>query len=86
VVGKIVRALVEGVVLCFAALAFFLVPLRGKTAAQHVVAIVRTREVREARRALGDAARRAAVRAEAHLIDVAHDLGARTPADEPPPR
>ena len=44
-------------VVLFAALAFFTVPVGKKTPAQHVVAIFKTRPAREAASAFADAAR-----------------------------
>ena len=61
--GKVARALAEGTVIYFAALAFFLVPVGRKTPAQHLAAIFTTAPAREAASAFAGAARRAVARA-----------------------
>ena len=60
VVGDLVKRLVNGVVLLLGSLAFFLVPVGGKTAAQHAVAIFSTKPAREAAAAFASAARQIA--------------------------
>jgi len=60
VLGDLVKRLVNGVVLLLGALAFFLVPVGGKTTAQHLVAIGSTKPAREAAHAFADAAKKIA--------------------------
>jgi hypothetical protein len=60
VLGDLVKRLANGVVLLLGSLAFFLVPVGGKTSAQHVVAIFSTKPAREAALAFADAARKIA--------------------------
>jgi hypothetical protein len=60
VLGDLVKRLVNGVVLLLGSLAFFLVPVGGKTAAQHTVAIFSTKPAREAAAAFANAARQIA--------------------------
>jgi hypothetical protein len=63
VVGDLIKRLFNGVVVLLAGLTFFLVPIGGKTAAQHMVAIFTTPPAKEAAAAFADAAKRAAARA-----------------------
>jgi hypothetical protein len=60
VLGDLFKRLVNGVVLLLGCLAFFLVPVGRKTAAQHTVAIFSTKPAREAALAFADAARQMA--------------------------
>jgi len=60
VLGDLVKRLVNGVVLLLGALAFFLVPVGGKTSAQHLVAIFSTKPAKEAGRAFASAAQKLA--------------------------
>ena len=62
-VGDLIKRLFNGVVVLLAALTFFLVPVGGKTPAQHLVAIFTTPPAKEAAAAFAGAAKRAAVRA-----------------------
>jgi hypothetical protein len=57
VLGDLLKRAVNLVVLALAALAFFRVPLGGKTPAQHVAAILATPPAREAAASIGDAAK-----------------------------
>jgi hypothetical protein len=57
VLGDLAKRLVNGVVLLLGALSFFLVPVGGKTSAQHLVAIFSTKPAREAAAAFASAAR-----------------------------
>lgn len=56
--GEVAKRVVNGVVLLLAAVTFFLVPLGGKTPAQHVVAIFTTPSAREAAGAAAGAGRK----------------------------
>jgi hypothetical protein len=60
VVGELAKRVVNAGVLFLAAITFFLVPLGGKTPAQHLVAIFGTAPAREAADACADAGRRVA--------------------------
>ena len=61
-IGDLIKRLFNGVVVLLAALTFFLVPVGGKTPAQHLVAILTTAPAREAASAFRDAAARMAAR------------------------
>jgi hypothetical protein len=63
VVGDLIKRLFNGVVVLLAALTFFLVPVGGKTPAQHLIAIFTTPPAKEAAAAFTGAAKRAAARA-----------------------
>jgi hypothetical protein len=56
----LIKRLVNGVFLLLGTLAFFLVPVGGKTSAQHLVAIFSTKPALEAAAAFADAARQIA--------------------------
>ena len=58
--GDLVKRLVNGMVLLLGSLAFFLVPVGGKTSAQHAVAIFSTKPAREAAKAFAHTARQIA--------------------------
>lgn len=55
-IGDVLRRLVNGMVVLLAGLAFFLVPVGGKTAAQHAMAIGASKPAREAATAFASAA------------------------------
>ncbi len=76
-IGALAKRLAEGAVLVLAAIAFFLVPLGGKTPAQHVVAIFTTKPAREAGAALADAAHHASAKAMQLVAEL------RTRGDKP---
>jgi len=68
VVGDVLRRLVNGIVVLLAGLAFFLVPVGGKTAAQHAMAIGASKPAREAATAFAGAAMAIADRAGGTLL------------------
>jgi hypothetical protein len=65
VIGDVLRRLVNGIVVLLAGLAFFLVPVGGKTAAQHAMAIGASKPAREAATAFAGAAMAIADRVKA---------------------
>jgi hypothetical protein len=60
VLGDLTKRLVNGIVLLLGTLTFFLLPVGGKTTAQHLVAIFSTKPAREAAVAFTTAARQVA--------------------------
>jgi hypothetical protein len=84
VLGDLFKRLVNGVVLLLGALAFFLVPVGGKTAAQHLVAIFSTKPAQEAAVAFADAARQLAQEV-AREVEHARKA-ASAPTSSPPSR
>jgi len=72
VLGDLVKRLVNGVVLLLGALAFFLVPVGGKTSAQHLIAIFSTKPAREAAHAFASAARQIADQVAAEVERAKH--------------
>lgn len=58
--GDLTKRLVNGIVLLLGTLTFFLLPVGGKTTAQHMVAIFSTKPAREAATAFSTAARQVA--------------------------
>ena len=67
--GDLIKRIFNLAVLGLAILAFFLVPLGGKTPAQHFVAIFRTPPAREAAREFSEAARRVVGQVRAELSE-----------------
>ena len=86
--GDLAKRVVNLVVLCVAAMAFFLVPLGRKTLAEHLAGVLGTGAAREAAAACAGAGRRVVTRAGGELkalrqeprppVPPAHDL---EPAD-----
>ena len=67
VLGDLAKRVVNGVVLCVAAMTFFLVPLGGKTLAEHLAGVLGTQPAREAAAACAGAGRRVVTRAAGEL-------------------
>jgi hypothetical protein len=73
VIGDVLRRLVNGIVVLLAGLAFFLVPVGGKTAAQHAMAIGASKPAREAATAFASAAMAIADRVKADFASYPHE-------------
>jgi hypothetical protein len=79
VFGDLLKRVVNLVVIVLAGLAFFLVPIGGKTSAGHVEAILSTRPARQAGAAFAATARRLLARAMNELDAL---RGRRAPASQ----
>jgi hypothetical protein len=85
VLGDLAKRLVNGAVVCVAAMAFFLVPLGRKTLAEHLAGVLGTGPAREAAAACAGAGRRVVTRAADELKTLRQERHeTRPPA--PPPR
>ena len=82
--GNLIKRLFNGVVLLFAVIAFFRVPLGAKTGAEHVAAILATPPAREAGHAIAEAAQDIAARAIAEVGKVRQE-GAHVTPEAPLP-
>ncbi len=81
--GDLAKRVVNAVVLCVAAVTFFLVPLGRKTLAEHLAGMLGTGAAREAAAACADAGRRVVTRA-GELKGPRQEPKATPPAPAPP--
>jgi len=78
--GDLAKRVVNGAVLCVAAMAFFLVPLGRKTLAEHLAGVLGTGPAREAAAACAGAGRRVVTRATGELKALRQEPRAPAPA------